>query len=184
MTEASLLTAIKSHLTHQGEEAAGIFLPDLYTLIAPALLALSRRVSSSRELSNMLLATQSVSTTSGTPAEGLFTATLPTTILSKPPFRQVNITHEDGTLERALYSAVPLRYDANCVTYLPCPYYSVVGTSLQILIPEGRTTSPASVSITATFVPTIVTLPAQLETQLIDEILMRLGVLKREGARK
>lgn len=184
MTEASLLTAIKSHLTHQGEEGAGIFLPDLYTLIAPALLALARRVSASRELSNMLLSTQSVSTTSGTPAEGLFTATLPTTLLSKPPFRQVNITHEDGTLERALYSTVPLRYDAFCVASLPAPYYSIVGTTLQILIPEGRTTSPSAVSITGIFVPTIATLPAQLETQLIDEILIRLGVLKKEGARK
>lgn len=177
MTEAELLTAVNSHAEHLGEESSKFFLPDIYAFIDPCLYSLARRVAKSKDLSNSLLKTFSIVITANV-SGNLYTAAIPVDLLSNPPFRDVSI----GESYPFLYNPNSLRI-SDCSDNLPADYYSVVGELLQLLTEEDVTVSTTNVSVTGIFVPTLSTLPADLEGQFVDEMLIRLGVIRNEGAR-
>lgn len=184
MTNAELLTAVKSHLAHLGEESERVFLPDIYPFIEPSLQSLARRVKNDPQLAPLLTKVFTFNTTSGSPSTGLFTGNFPSDLLIDTPFRLVYITLEDGSQARTLYSPSPLASLGDCASSLPSPYYSVVDGALQVLIPEGRSTSPAAASLTGVFLPTISTLPTQLNGLFIDEVIKRFATLIQSRARK
>ena len=64
MTAAEILTAVNSHISHQGEDSERLYLPDIFPFIDPALISLARRVAQSRELSNLLIASEEINVVS------------------------------------------------------------------------------------------------------------------------
>lgn len=183
MTTAQLLSRLNSHLTSNSEFAGSILMPDLFPMISPALNTLTARIKTDQEKRNLLLEEVMINITSAVSGvEGFYIADLSqaqaVSLLTNPPFPQVSVGNNIG----AFYSAIPPAYDSGCLASEDT--YYVIGKKM--IVETNQTLSPGTdqVAIVGYKVPTLTTLPPELEDDLIALVSERLSLLRQSGARK
>lgn len=181
MTQEQLLARLNSHFATNSQKAANIFLPDLFPMIAPALHTITNRVKSDPEKRNLLIKEHLIPITAQR-ADGFWEADLSVAqaanLLTTPPFPQVSIGANIG----AFYSAIPPAYDDGCQAFEDT--YYIIGNKMIVETVQDLVVGTDEVAIIGYTVPTLATLPIELEDDMLDVIAEKLSALRQSQARE
>ena len=181
MTTVDLLARLNSYVLTNNEYTGKIFAADLVPFISPALQQLTDQVRFDFDKRNLLIKEVQIDVTQ-TLFEGFWKADLSQAqsqgIITTAPFQQVSIGRRIG----ALFSKQPPAYDLGCQAWEDT--YYVIGKDMIVETDQNLTPGTDQVAIIGYQVPTLDTLPSELEDDLINIIAARLALLRQTGSRE
>lgn len=170
LTNRDLATKVIARVEHLGQEASGFYIPDVIALIPEALKKLGISVHNSNDQTQIVLLqkifTPAIAGTLGNQTVDLSTQTsLSEPIIVDPPF--ATVTHSSFTF-RAEWVA-----DSEMLNYTEADQglllYTVEGNTLYLKYGVEITSALAgNLSITASYIPLIASVPPQLQDTLVD----------------